>query len=530
MGYPFLLLSISILTGTVIRAQLESNQRPYVERGAHAAFNPASWCDRVLIACRQDGVEVTQREYGSFTMVDSPGIGKSDHDPIYMDLDVAKSGSAGLASASGASVPLGTIRALVISWNVEQHVDYIDDHVANTLLSKLRPDGDEPHDIVFISIQEGGEGDTYEKARNRFKSILEGTPVESAAAGPSSLSGNFEWVSGQTSSEARVNLRKVFGLLWKRKTVEHIAIGEEWGVDKLETTATVARKAIVYSPVISQTYADLRVQFAALHFSFTSYKEKKAKSYAKKLELRENAVEYLLSAAEALGGTLISLGDANFRSESEASHGTWVRGEFQRVSSHSDFDWRTDKYLYNPENDELMAMIQRKKSELAGEEASGSGASEPKTFRGFEPEGIDGTGPKFAPTCKLKKSSSNPDKKDPEKYMTKEEQVEVERAATGRVAVAASEAAGMVASRRGRDRGRDRARAQDFNRYYGQSYYDESNVLDELDDYIYDLAVNELRIDSRLKRLQRERQNILLNKRKQKQNLVHKKRKYKYIN
>eukprot|EP01083_Nonionella_stella_P249793 863355_1 len=168
MGFSFLVFSISILAS--INAYV--NQRPYVQRGEHTSDNPASWCDRVLIACRQDGVEVTQREYGSFTMVDSPGIGKSDHDPIYMDLDVAKSGSAGLASASGASVPLGTIRALVISWNVEQHVDYIDDHVANTLLSKLRPDGDEPHDIVFISIQEGGEGDTYEKARNKFKSIL----------------------------------------------------------------------------------------------------------------------------------------------------------------------------------------------------------------------------------------------------------------------------------------------------------------------------------------------------------------------
>eukprot|EP01083_Nonionella_stella_P175944 614275_1 len=243
MGYPFLLLSISILTGTVIRAQLESKQRPYVKRGEYEAFNPASWCDRVLIACRQDGVKVTQREYGSFTMVDSPGIGKSDHDPIYMDLDVAKIGSAGLASASGASVPLGTIRALVISWNVEEHLDYIVPRVSHTLLCKLRPDGGEPHDIVFISIQEGGEGDTYEKARNRFKSILEGTPVESAAAGPSSSSGYFEWVSGETSSTLSKNRRKIFGLLWKRKTAEHIEIGKEWIVDKLESTFTVARKA-----------------------------------------------------------------------------------------------------------------------------------------------------------------------------------------------------------------------------------------------------------------------------------------------
>eukprot|EP01083_Nonionella_stella_P044813 120560_1 len=316
MGFSFLVFSISILAS--INAYV--NQRPYVQRGEHASDNPASWCDRVLIACRQDGVKVTQREYGSFTMVDSEGIGKSDHDPIYMDLDVILSGSHGLGSASGT---LGIIRALVISWNVEQHLDYIDRHVSPTLLSKLRPDGDEPHDIVFISIQEGGKGDTYEKARNRFQSILEGTSVESAAAGPSSLSGYFEWVSGETSSTLRKNLRKVFGLLWKRKTAEHIEIGKEWIVDKLESTFTVARKATVYSPpIISTEFAiGINLKFAALHFSFTSYKEKEAASYEDKLQLRQEGVEALLNAADKFDGTLISLGDANFRFKHEAAHG-----------------------------------------------------------------------------------------------------------------------------------------------------------------------------------------------------------------
>eukprot|EP01083_Nonionella_stella_P091858 256889_1 len=73
-----------------------------------------------------------------------------------------------------------------------------------------------------------------------------------------------------------------------------------------------------------------------------------------------------------------------------------------------------------------------------------------------------------------------------------------------------------------------RSRTQDLNLYYAESYHDQFNAVEEVDEYvydlavgelddsIYDLAVEELRIDSRLKRLQRVKQNIMKSKRKMK--------------
>eukprot|EP01083_Nonionella_stella_P108347 315043_1 len=532
MGFSFLVFSISILAS--INAYV--NQRPYVQRGEHTSDNPASWCDRVLIACRQDHTNVIQHEYKSFTMVDATGIGKSDHDPIYMDVEVVYSGgptaaetlvSGGtfaepapgekyemsvskLAPRAAAAMTTATIRALVISWNVEEDIDIIDDGVRDKLLSALKPE----HDIVFISIQEGGVTDFARGVRAKFAPKLEGTRE---------APGEFVW--RDAASTSLVTKRKVFGLLWWRKEsgIRFLDKSPSWDIEDIQSMASIGftiatTKAILYTPTITKGRSGIKVQFAALHLPFTSKTVEdpdpakmsasavEDPKYTKKLQDRLDALQNLLNKADSFGGTLISLGDANFRSKEERAPG------------------RYGEYRYDGGNDELMEWV-REKEGMAALSASASVVSVPRVF---EPEGPGGFGPAFQPTCKLKKSSSDPDKLDPkkyEKYMTKAEQEAMEHAAIAQAAALETSFTGM-----GRGRRVDRARAQDFNRYYGESYYDASNVVDELDGYIYDLAVNELQIDSRLKRLQRERQNILRNKRKRKQNLVHKKRKSKYIN
>eukprot|EP01083_Nonionella_stella_P141396 435558_1 len=165
MGFSFWLSLLTTVLLTVTKAL--PHQRPFVRR----VGNFASWCDRVLIASRQPGVSVLQRKYDSFTMIDAPGIGQSDHDPIYMDVEVqfAVSPAASMSAVSSLSKTVD-IKALVISWNVEEHVNFIDETVRDTLLSPLTPH----HDIVFISIQEGGKLDKYGHVLRIFKPKLEG--------------------------------------------------------------------------------------------------------------------------------------------------------------------------------------------------------------------------------------------------------------------------------------------------------------------------------------------------------------------
>eukprot|EP01083_Nonionella_stella_P275699 936525_1 len=164
MGFSFWLSLLTTVLLTVTKGLPQ--QRPYVYREG----NPASWCDRVLIASRQPGVSVLQHKYDSFTMIDAPGIGQSDHDPIYMDVEVQLAVEQTAGESASPAAPLSVvsslsktvdIKALVISWNVEGHVYFIDETVRDTLLSPL----EEYHDIVFISIQEGGFKDKYGKVR-----------------------------------------------------------------------------------------------------------------------------------------------------------------------------------------------------------------------------------------------------------------------------------------------------------------------------------------------------------------------------
>eukprot|EP01083_Nonionella_stella_P081304 223871_1 len=171
---------------------------------------------------------------------------------------------------------------------------------------------------------------------------------------------------------------------------------------------------------------------------------------------------------------------------------------------------------------------------MASEDPStGSAFSVPDPFHVFEPEGPTGAGPGFGPTCKLEKSRKERVKfktiKPDEAYlfMFKRDLKDVEAAWHA--------AEYMKDTQRGSHSHSDRpelsedvdidtkhahatARTQDFDWYNDESYHDESNMIEDLDEYIYDLAVDELIIDSRLKRLQRKRQNILKNKRKRKQN------------
>eukprot|EP01083_Nonionella_stella_P175945 614278_1 len=343
-------------------------------------------------------------------MVDATGIGKSDHDPIYMDVEVVYSGgptaaetlvSGGtfaepapgekykmavskLAARTAAAKTTATIRALVISWNVEEDIDIIDDGVRDKLLSALKPE----HDIVFISIQEGGVTDFARGVRDKFAPKLEGTRE---------APGEFEWHGGASTS--LVTKRKVFGLLWWKKEsgIRFLEESPSWTVEDIQSMASIGftiatTKAILYTPTITKGSSGIKVQFAALHLPFTSKTVEdpdpakmsasavEDPKYTKKLQDRLDALQNLLNKADSFGGTLISLGDANFRSKEERA------------------PRRYGEYMYDGGNDELMEWV-REKERMAALSASASAVS---VSRVFEPEGPGGFGPAFQPTCKLK--------------------------------------------------------------------------------------------------------------------------------